>query len=150
MLLLCTIFGAMKRTLLFLLALLFLFGCSRPNYKVAALEYLKTKIPNPASVDTIRFLKPDSIYTTFHDTQEYRALLKALNTFSVNEDSVKIADIKATIRQKEMTYKNKVTGWDVRLIYKAKNKKGIVVLDTCRFTFESTLSAVRDLNGVNL
>lgn len=132
------------------MAVVCLAGCSHGKYKQAATEYLKTKLPDPASLDTVKFLKPDSLYTTFHDTEEYRALMKGLNTFEINGDSVQATQTKAAIVQKDKTYKRKITGWDVSLIYKAKNSKGALQLDTCRFTFESTLTTVKDLNGVNL
>ena len=125
-------------------------GCSTGNYKQSAVEYLKTKLPDPASLDTVKFLKPDSLYKAFHDTEEFRALIKAYNTFTIDGDSVKAAQIKAAIGQKEKTFKHKLTGWDVSLIYKAKNKNGALQLDTCRFMFESTLTTVKDLNGVSL
>lgn len=140
----------MKKISVLLLAVVCLAGCSRGKYKEAAIEYLKTKLPDPASLDTVKFLKPDSLYTTFHNTDEYRALMKGLNTFEINGDSVQAAQTKAAIAQKDKTYKRKLTGWDVSLIYKAKNKSGALQLDTCRFMFESTLTTVKDLNGVSL
>lgn len=107
-------------------------------------------MPNPASVDTIKFLKPDSIYTTFHDNPEYRSLMVDLNNFYIKGDSAKIRETKAVVKEKERRYKNVLVGWDVRLIYKAKDKKGTLKTDTCRFTFDSTLKIVKDLNGVDL
>ena len=87
----------MKRLIPVVLIALFFFGCSsNVNYKQKAVEYLKTKVPNPLSVDTIKFLKPDSIYTTFHDTKEYRTLMVALNNFYIQADSVNIKKVKAT------------------------------------------------------
>ncbi|ASU34216.1 hypothetical protein [Mucilaginibacter xinganensis] len=140
----------MKRLIPALLIGLFCFGCaSNANYKQIAVEYLKTKVSNAASVDTIQFFKPDSIYTTFHDTKEYRTLMLGLNNFYINADSANIKETEATIRQKEKTFKNVVVGWDVRLIYKAKDKKGMVKTDTCRFMFDSTLKIVKDLNGMD-
>jgi len=140
----------MKSISFLLLAALCLVGCSHGNYKQIAIEYLKTKLPDPASLDTVKFLKPDSLYTTFHDTEEYRALATAYNNFSLDGDSVQKKATKAAIEQKERTYKRKLTGWDVSLIYKAKNKKGVLKLDTCRFLFESRLVTVKDLKGVSL
>ncbi|MDO3640985.1 hypothetical protein [Mucilaginibacter sp. L3T2-6] len=140
----------MKKLSVLLLVVVCLAGCSHGKYKQAAIEYLKARLPDPASLDTVKFLKPDSLYTTFHDTDDYRALMKGLNTFEINGDSVQAAQTRAAIAQKEKSYKHKVTGWDVLLIYKAKNNKGQLQLDTCRFTFESTLTIVKDLNGVNL
>ncbi|MES2107190.1 MAG: hypothetical protein V4577_00485 [Bacteroidota bacterium] len=140
----------MKKLLVLLLAVVCLAGCSHRKYKEVAIEYLKTKLPVPESLDTVKFLKPDSLYTTFHDTEEYRALMKGLNTFEIDGDSVKAEQVRATIKQREKTVKRKVTGWDVSLIYKAKNDKGVLQLDTCRFIFESTLTTVKYLNGVNL
>lgn len=141
----------MKRLIPVISVVLFFFGCSSDvNYKQKAVEYLKTKVPNPASVDTIKFLKPDSIYTTFHDNPEYRSLMVALNNFYIKGDSAKVRETKAAVKEKERTYKNVLVGWDVRLIYKAKDKKGTLKTDTCRFTFDSTLKIVKDLNGVDL
>jgi len=126
-------------------------SCSSPvNYKVSSVAYLKKQYPGITAVDTIKFLKPDSIYSTFHDTPMYRELLRAVNRFTVDNDSVKVNNLTAVIKEKEKTYKNVVTGWDVRLIYKAKNKKGEFKLDTCRFTFDPALVIVKDLNGVDL
>jgi len=141
----------MKRLIPVILITAFFFGCSSDiNYKQKAVEYLKTKVPNPLSVDTIKFLKPDSIYTTFHDTKEYRTLMLALNNFYITGDSANIKSIEAAVKQKERTYKNIVVAWDVSLIYKAKDKKGTLKTDTCRFTFDSTLKIIKDLNGVDL
>ena len=140
----------MKRAIPFIIIASCFFGCSHPNYKLNAIEYLKKNVPNPTSVDTIRFLKPDSIYSTFHDNPEYRTLMVALNNFYINADSAKIKETWALIKEKEKSYKNKLTGWDVRLIYKAKDKKGVMKTDTCRFLFESTLTGVRDVNGVDI
>ena len=145
-----SIFDLMKRIIPFLLISACFFGCSHPNYKLNAIEYLKKNVPNPASVDTIRFLKPDSIYATFHDEPEYRTLMVALNNFYIQGDSAQIKQVKATIADREKHFKHKVTGWDVSLIYKAKDKKGVMKTDTCRFLFESTLTAVRDVNGVDI
>jgi hypothetical protein len=141
----------MKRLVPFILITAFFFGCSSDvNYKQKAVEYLKTKVPNPLSVDTIKFLKPDSVYTTFHDTQEYRTLMVALNDFYIKGDSANIKKVEATVKEKDRTYKNVLVAWDVSLIYKAKDKKGTLKTDTCRFTFDSTLKIIKDLNGVNL
>lgn len=74
----------------------------------------------------------------------------ALNNFYINGDSANIKEVNAAVKEKEKTYKNIVTGWDVRLIYKAKNKKGVLKTDTCRFLFDSRLMVVKDLNGVDL
>ena len=141
----------MKRMLFIIPIITCFFGCSsNVSYKQKAVEYLKTKVPNPASVDTIKFLKPDSIYTTFHDTPEYKSLMLALNNFYIKGDSVNIKDVKAAVKEKERTYKNILIAWDVRLIYKAKDKKGTLKTDTCRFTFDIPLRIVKDLNGVDL
>lgn len=141
----------MKRLIPVILITAFFFGCSSNiSYKQKAIEYLKTKVPNPLSVDTIKFLKPDSVYTTFHDTKEYRTLMLALNNFYITGDSANIKSIEAAVKQKERTYKNIVVAWDVSLIYKAKDKKGTLKTDTCRFTFDSTLKIIKDLNGVDL
>ncbi|MDP9077582.1 MAG: hypothetical protein M3O71_09190 [Bacteroidota bacterium] len=141
----------MKRILFGFVAATVLFSCSSPgNYKQSSVAYLKKQYPGLASVDTIKFLKPDSIYSTFHDTQLYRELLRGVNRFANANDTVKVKELYAVIREKEKSYKNVVTGWDVRLIYKAKNKKGVLKTDTCRFTFDSTLKMVKDLNGVDL
>jgi len=74
----------------------------------------------------------------------------ALNNFYIKGDSANIKDVEAAVKAKEKTYKNLLVGWDVRLIYKAKDKKGTLKTDTCRFTFDSTLKIVKDLNGVDL
>ena len=141
----------MKKILFLLLISACFFGCSSPvNYKQSSVAYLKKQYPGLTSVDTIKFLKPDSIYRTFHDTPMYRALMRGINRYDNDNDTVKVKELTAVIKDKEKTYKRIVTGWDVRLIYKAKNKKGVLKTDTCRFTFDSTLSAVRDLNGVDL
>ncbi|MCR8556107.1 hypothetical protein KXD93_00550 [Mucilaginibacter sp. BJC16-A38] len=141
----------MKRILFGFVAAMFLFSCSSPvNYKQSSVAYLKKQYPGLTSVDTIKFLKPDSIYSTFHDTPMYRALLRGVNHFANANDTVKVKELYAVIKEKEKAYKNVVTGWDVRLIYKAKNKKGVLKTDTCRFTFDSTLKIVKDLNGVDL
>jgi uncharacterized lipoprotein YehR (DUF1307 family) len=146
-----SIFAKMKKIIVALLIFLCFTGCStNANYKQSAVEYLKTKVVNPASVDTIKFLKPDSIYSTFHDTQEYRALLNGYNSFIIKGDSAGVAEVKATVKEKEKSYKNVLTGWDVKLIYKAKDKKGVVKTDTCRFTFDNTLKIVKNLNGLDL
>lgn len=141
----------MKRILFGFVALAFLFSCSSPvNYKQSSVAYLKKQYPSLTFVDTVKFLKPDSIYTTFHDTPLYRVLMQGVNRFTIANDTAKVKELYAVIKEKEKAYKNVVTGWDVRLIYKAKNKNGDVRTDTCRFTFDSTLSAVKDLNGVDL
>jgi predicted nucleotide-binding protein (sugar kinase/HSP70/actin superfamily) len=141
----------MKRLILILVITICFFSCSSPvNYKQSSVAFLKKQYPELTSVDTIKFLKPDSIYTTFHDTKEYRTLMLALNNFYINADSANIKKVNAAVKEKERTYKNIVTGWDVRLIYKAKNKKGVLKTDTCRFLFDSRLMVVKDLNGVDL
>lgn len=144
------IFGEMKRVIPFVIIISCFFGCSHPNYKLNAIEYLKKNLPDPKSVDTIKFLKPDSVYTTFHDEPEYRTLMVALNNFYINGDSAQIKKVRGTIAEREKRFKHKVTGWDVGLIYKAKDKKGVMKTDTCRFLFESTLTGVRNLNGVDI
>jgi hypothetical protein len=141
----------MKRLIPVILIALFFFGCSsNASYKQIAVEYLKTKVPNLVFVDTIKFLKPDSIYTTYHDNPEYRSLMKGYNNFIISGDTAKVAEIDSLLKQRMKNYKNVLVGWDVRLIYKAKDKKGVVKKDTCRFTFDSTLKIVKDLNGVDL
>jgi hypothetical protein len=140
----------MKKPLLITLSVLFLWGCSGSNYKKKAVEYLKTKIANPASVDTVKFLKPDSIYTAYNDTPDFRSLKNSMIDFEADGDSVNAKRIAAIIEQRAKSTPKILVGWDVKLIYKAKNKKGAIQTDTCRFTFSSNLSEVKDLNGVDL
>lgn len=74
----------------------------------------------------------------------------ALNDFYIRGDSANIKKVEAAVKEKDRTYKNVLVAWDVSLIYKAKDKKGTLKTDTCRFTFDSTLKIIKDLNGVNL
>ncbi len=129
---------------------MFFFGCTNGNYKLRAVNYLKTKLANPTSIDTIKFIKPDSIYTTFYDTPDYKALRRGINRFLVSGDSAEVAKLNLVIAERMKTYKKVLVGWDVRLIYKAKDKNGALKKDTCRFTFDSKLASVIDLNGVSL
>ena len=139
----------MKKILVAAIVILFAAGCSHPNYKKNAIEFLKTKLA-VTSVDTIKFFKPDSIYTNFRDAPEYRVLVKALNHAQASGDSALYEKLTATINNQFKTYKKKLVGWDVSLIYKAKNKKGVLQIDTCRLTFDSRLAKVIDMNGVDL
>lgn len=139
----------MKRNLV-IITTLCLFGCSGPNYKAAAIEYLKSKIDNPASLDTIKFFKPDSIYTSFYDTKVYYNLKYKIDSLRDENNTAEAARLTTVLANKIKTYPNKVVGWDVTLIYRAKDKKGIVRTDTCRFTFNSNLNRVKNINGIAL
>ena len=140
----------MKRMYALIIPLVCLFGCSKPNYRVAAIEYLKTKLVNPLSLDTIKFIKPDSIYTTFYDTKEFYHLRYLRDSLLTDSNLKEAAKISAALQYSIKTYRKKIVGWDVLLIYKAKNKAGIVKTDTCRFTFNSNLNTVKDLYGLNM
>jgi len=139
----------MKRLIPFTAVVLLFSACSRPPYRVNAVEYWKTHVKNAVFVDTVKFLKPDSVFSGFHDTQEYQALMKAEGNFEAQGDSVQLKETRAAIAKKEKSFKNKLVWLDVSMIYKAKDKKGVIKTDTCRFTFDSTLSTIKDLNGVS-
>ena len=139
----------MKRNLV-IVTVLCLFGCTGQNYKEAAIEYLKSKIDNPASLDTVKFFKPDSIYTSFYDTKVYYNLKYKIDSLQTENDTEEAARLTSVLANKIKTYPNKIVGWDVRLIYKAKDKKGIIRTDTCRFTFNSNLNRVKNFNGITL
>lgn len=100
-------------------------------------------------MDTIKFLKPDSVFSGFHDTKEYQALMKAESNFEAQGDSVQLKETQIAIAEKEKSFKKRLVWLDVSMIYKAKDKKGVTKTDTCRFTFDSTLSIIKDLNGVS-
>jgi len=140
----------MKLFIPFIVVVLLFSACSHPNYKASAVEYWKKQEKDAIFVDTIKFLKPDSVFSGYRDRPEYQALMKAYANYEALGDSVKMKETQATANQREKNYKNKLVWLDVRMIYKAKNKKGVLKTDTCRFTFDSTLSVIKDLNGVNL
>ncbi len=144
------IFAPMKRTVLIAVIAFSLSACHKTSYKLNAIEYLKKNVPYPASVDTIRFLKPDSIYTSFIDTRAYANLKNMRDSLIDEKNMAEAAKMDAVIKNRTQTYHNILVGWDVSLIYKAKNKKGILKTDTCRFTFNDKLYDVKDLNGVDL
>jgi hypothetical protein len=139
----------MKRNLVIIIVLC-LFGCSGPNYKAAAIEYLKSKIDNPGSLDTIKFFKPDSIYTSFYDTKVYYNLKYKIDSLQTENNTQEAARLTTVLANKIKTYPNKIVGWDVKLIYKAKDKRGVTRTDTCRFTFNSNLNRVKNINGIAL
>ncbi len=139
----------MKRNLVIIIALC-LFGCSGPNYKAAAIEYLKSKIDNPASLDTVKFFKPDSIYTSFYDTKVYYNLKYKIDSLQAENNTAEAASFTTDLANEIKTYRNKLVGWDVMLIYRAKDKKGVIRTDTCRFTFNSNLNRVKNVNGIAL
>jgi hypothetical protein len=139
----------MKRNLVIIIALC-LFGCSGRNYKAAAIEYLKSKIDNPASLDTVKFFKPDSIYTSFYDTKVYYNLKYKIDSLQAENNTKEAASLTADLANEIKTYRNKIVGWDVKLIYRAKDKKGITRTDTCRFTFNPNLNRVKNINGIAL
>jgi len=139
----------MKRNLVIAIVL-FLFGCSGPNYKAAAIEYLKSKIDNPASLDTVKFFKPDSIYTSFYDTKVYYNLKYKIDSLQAENNNAEAARFTADLANEIKNYRNKLVGWDVMLIYRAKDKKGVIRTDTCRFTFNSNLNRVKNVNGIAL
>jgi cytochrome c-type biogenesis protein CcmH/NrfG len=140
----------MKRTFVLIIPVLCLFGCSKPNYKRVAIEYLKTKVVNPASVDTIKFLKPDTIYTSYYATKQYFHLAFQRDSLIAENNMKEAARLSAVLDNKIKTSPKNIAGWDVKLIYKAKNKAGIIKTDTCRFTFNSNLNTVKAINGVGL
>jgi len=139
----------MKRNLVIAIVL-FLFGCSGPNYKAAAIEYLKSKIDNPASLDTVKFFKPDSIYTSFYDTKVYYNLKYKIDSLQAENNNAEAARFTTDLANEIKNYRNKLVGWDVMLIYRAKDKKGVIRTDTCRFTFNSNLNRVKNVNGIAL
>ncbi len=139
----------MKRNLVIIIVLC-LFGCSGPNYKAAAIDYLKGKIDNPASLDTVKFFKPDSIYTSFYDTKVYYNLKYKIDSLQSENNTKEAAELSSFLANEIKTYHNKVVGWDVKLIYRAKDKKGITRTDTCRFTFNPNLNRVKNINGIAL
>jgi hypothetical protein len=140
----------MKRIFAVIIPVLCLVGCSKPNYKLAAIEYLKTKVANPGSVDTIKFLKPDTIYTSFYATKGYFHLQYLRDSLIAQNNMKEAAKLSAALDNQIKTSRKTIAGWDVRLIYKAKNKAGIMKTDTCRFTFNSNLNTVKAVNGVAL
>ena len=125
-------------------------GCGKMSYKIEAVKYLKTKVANPASVDTIKFLKPDSICTSFYDTKDYYYLRFERDSLLDEKNTAEAAKVSALLAKKLKAFHKVVEAWDVQLIYKAKNKKGVLKTDTCRFTFDATLYTVKDVNGVDL
>lgn len=137
----------MKRVSALLVISLCLFGCSKPNYRQRAIEYLKTKVANPSFVDTIKFAKPDSIFTTFYDTPEYISMRRDVNHFNDVDNKKEADEVAAAIIKKAKTLPHKLVGWDVRLVYKSKDKKGAVKTDTCRFIFDATLKVVKGVTG---
>jgi hypothetical protein len=139
----------MKRTLIIIMAVC-LFGCSGRNYKQAAIEYLKAKAANPGSIDTIKFFKPDSIYTTIYDTRLYYNLRFKIDSLSDENNTKEAARLTSILENEIKTYHKKIVGWDVKLIYKAKDKKGVIRTDTCRFTFNSDLNKIKNVNGITI
>ncbi len=140
----------MKKILVLTILAALLNSCTKSNYKQTALEYLKTKVVNPASVDTLKFFKPDSIFTTFYDTNEYWKLKHAQDSL-VDENNMKeAAKVSSVLEAKLKAYHKPIVGWDVRLVYRAKDKKGMIKTDTCRFTFNSNLYTVKEVYGVDL
>ena len=139
----------MKKNLVIVMALC-LFGCSGQNYKEAAIEYLKSKIDNPASLDTIKFFKPDSIYTSFYDTKVYYNLKYKIDSLQTENNTQEAASLTTFLASEIKNYPNKIVGWDVKLIYKTKDKKGVTKTDTCRFTFNPNLNRVKNFNGIAL
>jgi hypothetical protein len=139
----------MKRTLVVIMVLC-LGGCTGQNYKDAAIEYLKSKADNPGSISIVKFFKPDSIYTSFYDTKVYYNLKFKSDSLLQENNAKEAAKLTAILEREIKSYPKKIVGWDVRLIYKAKDKKGLVKTDTCRFTFSSDLSKIKSVNGIAL
>ena len=127
-----------------------LYGCTGKNYKHAAIEYLKAKTVNPASIDTIKFFKPDSIYTTIYDTRVYYNLKSKIDSLLEENNTKEAARLTSILENEIKTYHKKIVGWDVKLIYKAKDKKGVIRTDTCRFTFNSDLNKIKNVNGITI
>jgi hypothetical protein len=140
----------MKRTLVIVIMAVCLSGCWGPNYKNASIEYLKSKIADPASFDTIKFFKPDSIYLSFYDTRAYMNMADAIDSLRDENDTVAAARLTLLLNKKINAYHKIITGWDVRLVYKSKDKKGKMKRDTCRLLFNTNLNKVKNFNGVSL
>ncbi len=127
-----------------------LFGCSGQNYKQAAIAYLTAKADNPGSIVAVKFFKPDSIYTTVYDTRLYYNLRFKIDSLQNENNTKEAARLTSVLANKIKTYPNKIVGWDVKLIYKVKDKKGIIKTDTCRFTFNSDFRKIKNVNGIAL
>ena len=139
----------MKRMTVIIITLC-LYGCAGQNYKDAAVEYLKSKAANPGSVNIVKFFKPDSIYTTFYDTRLYYNLKFKCDSLQAENNTKEAAKFTTVLENKIKTYPKKIVGWDIRVIYKAKDKKGIPKTDTGRFIFSSDLNKIKSFNGVAL
>ena len=85
-----------------------LYGCTGQNYKQAAIEYLKAKAANPGSIDTIKFFKPDSIYTTIYDTRIYYNLRFKIDSLQ-NENNTKEAARLTSILENEIKSEVKIS-----------------------------------------
>ncbi|WP_428331000.1 hypothetical protein [Mucilaginibacter sp.] len=140
----------MKRKLLACVLVLCCFGCSRTKYKPAAVEYLKTQLAKGAFIDTVKFLKPDTIFTSFYDSREYVDLKYSRDSLISENKPAEAAKVSAVLDSKIKTFSKKVIGYDVSLIYKGKNKQGAIKTDTCRFTFGADFKVVKDVNGIDL
>ena len=141
----------MKKLSALALLIVCLSACgSSSGYKGIAVEYLKKKVANPATIDTVKFFKPDSIYTSFYDTNEYGSLKFSIDSLVRLNDAKGAAKLSVVLKDRLKTYPKTIVGWGVRLIYKAKDKKGTVKTDTCRFTFDPNRTTVKYVNGVEL
>jgi len=167
----------MKRLLLIaaliVLFIIYAYWGTKPDYKKLAIEYLKTQIHNPESIETIKWGNLDTSYATSY-SEIYKLNRLQSDTFKLKRDyflykSKQISDkdsskrylklskffntedsILTSVMKKNPKTSSHYSVWAIYLTYKAKDKHGVVRLDTCKFTFNKELTEVNFAEGIDL
>jgi len=162
--------------LLFFVVSIISVSCHR-DYRQSITDYLKAKVINPQSLKILEFKEPDSIKTSFFDTEEYKSIKSTidsltiasknhgdlaisyvgsskeavkLNEFLADEDYKKAERLYAVIKNRTENFKSELNGYHIIVIYQANNADGNLSTDTCSFDFDKKYSKITGANGIDL
>ena len=149
----------MKKLILFLLVIFTIFSCTKSpenQAKENVEKYIKTKLDDPKSYESVNFGKIDSMFSSFDESKEGIELKLKENKLSERSKELsnriditesipelnkiieenkeltqKRKDLIDTIFNKSIKYKGAFCGYKIKHSYRAKNKMGGLVLDSC-------------------
>jgi len=157
----------MKKLILFLLVIFTIFSCTKSpenQAKENVEKYIKTKLDDPKSYESVSFGKFQRNKSTFKDDEKYKSLIleaeqmdkKVQNAYDFAMSMTHAETIKSatdsykrlesmqssnfeTIKKFEKEYVP-VDIYKIKHSYRAKNKMGGLVLDSCIAVLDTTLN----------
>lgn len=149
----------MKKLLIVLFSIFILISCSKSPEKQAkenVEKYIKAKLDDPKSYESVNFGKLDSTFSLFDESKEGIELQQQDEKYSqrMSELSAEIdiadniseldkiieetkiisqkrKDLTDTIFSRSIAYSGKFCGYKIKHSFRAKNKMGALVLDSC-------------------